>query len=104
MVLHRAFRARHLKHEMQHLTSTGSAIIRTSLYTSDMLRHDERERHALIALYLCSSIAKYDNIEKTCIALTTPAYARHQSCPVGHQALEACAPAAHPYIYRCLCV
>ena len=24
MVLHRAFRARHLKHEMQHLTCTGS--------------------------------------------------------------------------------
>ena len=24
MVLHRAFRARHLKHEMEHLTSTGS--------------------------------------------------------------------------------
>ena len=27
MVLHRAFRARHLKHEMQHLASTGSRKI-----------------------------------------------------------------------------
>ena len=28
MVLHRAFRARHLTHEMQHLTSTGRTTLR----------------------------------------------------------------------------